>query len=60
LFDAPLWAVFVAAVPTGASVPQVGPMVRARWADGPFCWNVLTKLLTSLEGARIVPATRAR
>ncbi|MFF5980808.1 MFS transporter [Streptomyces olindensis] len=31
LFDAPLWAVFVAAVPTGASVPQVGPMVRARW-----------------------------
>ncbi|MEU9573162.1 MFS transporter [Streptomyces massasporeus] len=31
LLDAPLWAVFVAAVPTGASVPQVGPMVRARW-----------------------------
>ncbi|MGW1978697.1 MFS transporter [Streptomyces sp. NPDC001889] len=32
LADAPLWALFVAAVPTGASVPQVGPMVRARWA----------------------------
>ncbi|WP_217163722.1 MFS transporter [Streptomyces sp. AC512_CC834] len=32
LSDAPLWALFVAAVPTGASVPQVGPMVRARWA----------------------------
>jgi MFS family permease len=31
LMDAPLWALFAAAVPTGASVPQVGPMVRARW-----------------------------
>jgi MFS family permease len=31
LGHAPLWALFVAAVPTGASVPQVGPMVRARW-----------------------------
>ncbi|MGW0560079.1 MFS transporter [Streptomyces sp. NPDC003016] len=32
LSGAPLWALFVAAVPTGASVPQIGPMVRARWA----------------------------
>ncbi|WP_351233646.1 MFS transporter [Streptomyces sp. NPDC002133] len=32
LANAPLWALFAAAVPTGASVPQVGPMVRARWA----------------------------
>ncbi|MGI5482294.1 MFS transporter [Streptomyces lavendofoliae] len=32
LADAPLWALFAAAVPTGASVPQVGPMVRSRWA----------------------------
>ncbi|NUL25700.1 MFS transporter [Streptomyces lunaelactis] len=32
LANAPLWALFVAAVPTGASVPQIGPMVRARWA----------------------------
>ncbi|MFF3753037.1 MFS transporter [Streptomyces sp. NPDC002018] len=32
LADAPLWALFVAAVPTGASVPQIGPMVRSRWA----------------------------
>ncbi|MFG2560000.1 MFS transporter [Streptomyces sp. NPDC048496] len=32
LADAPLWLLFLAAVPTGASVPQVGPMVRARWA----------------------------
>ncbi|WP_406105962.1 MFS transporter [Streptomyces sp. NBC_01003] len=31
LTDAPLWALFVAAVPTGASTPQIGPMVRARW-----------------------------
>nr|WP_203606633.1 MFS transporter [Streptomyces sp. SID11385] len=32
LADAPLWALFLLAVPAGASVPQVGPMVRARWA----------------------------
>lgn len=32
LLHAPLWALFAAAVPAGASVPQVGPMVRARWA----------------------------
>ncbi|WP_030419673.1 MFS transporter [Streptomyces sp. TP-A0875] len=32
LAHAPLWALFAAAVPTGASVPQIGPMVRARWA----------------------------
>ncbi|MER6088343.1 MFS transporter [Streptomyces bluensis] len=31
LADAPLWTLFAAAVPTGASVPQIGPMVRARW-----------------------------
>ncbi|MEU5281987.1 MFS transporter [Streptomyces asoensis] len=31
LTHAPLWTVFLAAVPTGASVPQIGPMVRARW-----------------------------
>lgn len=31
LADAPMWALFAAAVPTGASVPQIGPMVRARW-----------------------------
>ncbi|MGX1883151.1 MFS transporter [Streptomyces sp. NPDC055287] len=32
LSGAPMWALFAAAVPTGASVPQIGPMVRARWA----------------------------
>ncbi|PAZ14592.1 MFS transporter [Streptomyces sp. SA15] len=32
LADAPLWALLAAAVPTGASIPQIGPMVRARWA----------------------------
>ncbi|MEN3584081.1 MFS transporter [Streptomyces sp. ZYX-F-203] len=31
LAHAPLWLLFLVAVPTGASVPQVGPMVRARW-----------------------------
>ncbi|MEU6217288.1 MFS transporter [Streptomyces sp. NPDC047022] len=31
LAHAPLWVLFAASVPTGASVPQVGPMVRARW-----------------------------
>ncbi|MFC4498696.1 MULTISPECIES: MFS transporter [Streptomyces] len=31
LAHAPLWALFAAAVPTGASVPHIGPMVRARW-----------------------------
>ncbi|GGJ23447.1 MFS transporter [Streptomyces brasiliensis] len=31
LSHAPLWALFTAAVPAGASVPQIGPMVRARW-----------------------------
>jgi MFS family permease len=31
LSHAPLWALLVAAVPTGASQPQIGPMVRARW-----------------------------
>ncbi|MEW1667735.1 MFS transporter [Streptomyces albidoflavus] len=32
LTGAPLWMLFAAAVPTGASVPQIGPMVRSRWA----------------------------
>ncbi|NJP99816.1 MFS transporter [Streptomyces zingiberis] len=32
LLGAPLWALFAAAVPAGASVPQVSPMVRSRWA----------------------------
>ncbi|MFD5752103.1 MFS transporter [Streptomyces sp. NPDC127033] len=32
LTGAPLWALFAAALPTGASVPQIGPMVRSRWA----------------------------
>ncbi|MET8539347.1 MFS transporter [Kitasatospora sp. NPDC004799] len=39
LGHAPAWSLFLAAVPAGASVPQVGAMVRARWvarftADG--------------------------
>ncbi|MFF7992953.1 MFS transporter [Kitasatospora xanthocidica] len=40
LGHAPAWSLFLAAVPAGASVPQIGAMVRARWvarftADGP-------------------------
>ncbi|WP_425832694.1 MFS transporter [Streptomyces fractus] len=31
LSGAPTWALFLAAVPTGASTPQIGPMVRSRW-----------------------------
>ncbi|MFP5019459.1 MFS transporter [Pseudonocardia phyllosphaerae] len=37
---APLWALLAAAVPAGATAPQIGPMVRARWSallgDGPL------------------------
>ncbi|WP_381797410.1 MFS transporter [Streptomyces niveus] len=50
LAGAPLWALFVAAVPTGASVPQVGPMVRARWA---------ALLGSSEERARLLPTAAA-
>ncbi|MEV0641032.1 MFS transporter [Streptomyces sp. NPDC050619] len=32
LSHAPLWALLLAAVPTGASQPQIGPMMRARWS----------------------------
>ncbi|GAA2804505.1 MFS transporter [Kitasatospora paracochleata] len=31
LGHAPVWTLFLAAVPAGASVPQIGAMVRARW-----------------------------
>ncbi|WP_395298580.1 MFS transporter [Kitasatospora hibisci] len=31
LGHAPVWSLFLAAAPAGASVPQVGAMVRARW-----------------------------
>ncbi|MFJ6833199.1 MFS transporter [Streptomyces sp. NPDC091209] len=46
LTGAPLWALFVAAVPTGASVPQVGPMVRARWG-------------VKLQGSPLMPTAAA-
>ncbi|WP_329384444.1 MFS transporter [Streptomyces sp. NBC_01351] len=32
LLGSPLWALALAAIPAGATVPQVGPMVRSRWA----------------------------
>ncbi|MFJ6935559.1 MFS transporter [Streptomyces sp. NPDC101132] len=46
LLGAPLWALALAAVPAGASVPQVGPMVRARWAS-------------RLEGSPLLPTAAA-
>jgi MFS family permease len=46
LADAPLWVLFVAAVPTGASVPQVSPMVRARWG-------------VKLQGSPLMPTAAA-
>jgi MFS family permease len=50
LADAPLWALFAAAVPTGASVPQVGPMVRSRWAAA---------LTRSPRGTALLPTAAA-
>ncbi|MFF4103442.1 MFS transporter [Streptomyces sp. NPDC001903] len=46
LLGAPVWALALAAVPAGASVPQVGPMVRARWA-------------AKLEGSPLLPTAAA-
>ncbi|MGW7329647.1 MFS transporter [Streptomyces sp. NPDC054840] len=46
LLGAPVWALALAAVPAGASVPQVGPMVRARWA-------------AKLEGSALLPTAAA-
>ncbi|MFH8366013.1 MFS transporter [Streptomyces sp. NPDC018031] len=46
LLHAPLWALCLAAVPAGASVPQIGPMVRARWAS-------------RLEGSPLMPTAAA-
>ncbi|MGW9069927.1 MFS transporter [Streptomyces yangpuensis] len=46
LADANVWFLALAAVPTGASVPQVGPMVRARWA-------------ARLEGSPLLPTAAA-
>ncbi|MFF3613541.1 MFS transporter [Streptomyces sp. NPDC002580] len=46
LAGAPLWVLFAAAVPTGASVPQVGPMVRARWG-------------VKLQGSPLMPTAAA-
>ncbi|WP_354642001.1 MFS transporter [Kitasatospora camelliae] len=43
LGHAPVWALLLAAAPAGASVPQIGAMVRARWvaklADNPPVLN---------------------
>ncbi|KJY22293.1 MULTISPECIES: MFS transporter [Streptomyces] len=46
LADADVWFLALAAIPAGASVPQVGPMVRARWA-------------ARLEGSPLLPTAAA-
>ncbi|MEU9028778.1 MFS transporter [Streptomyces sp. NPDC048383] len=46
LIGTPLWVLALAAVPAGASVPQVGPMVRSRWA-------------AKLEGSPLLPTAAA-
>ncbi|MEU4354961.1 MFS transporter [Streptomyces virginiae] len=46
LADADVWLLALAAIPAGASVPQVGPMVRARWA-------------ARLEGSPLLPTAAA-
>lgn len=46
LLGAPVLALAAAAIPAGASVPQVGPMVRARWA-------------AKLEGSPLLPTAAA-
>lgn len=44
--DAPTWTLFVTAVAAGASVPQIGSMVRARW-------------VAKLEGQPLLPTAFA-
>jgi MFS family permease len=63
LSRAPLWALLLAAVPAGASVPQVGPMVRARWAhllrDGTGTGNGKTGNGRGAGGARLLSTAAA-
>ncbi|MFG2329455.1 MFS transporter [Streptomyces sp. NPDC048604] len=65
LAGAPMWALLLAAVPTGASVPQIGPMVRARWAaklDGnplmptAAAWESVTDEFTFVVGPVLATA----
>ncbi|WOX23874.1 MFS transporter [Streptomyces solicathayae] len=65
LAGAPMWALLLAAVPSGASVPQVGPMVRARWAaklDGnplmptAAAWESVTDEFTFVVGPVLATA----
>ncbi|HEX5566347.1 MAG TPA: MFS transporter [Streptomyces sp.] len=52
LSRAPLWALLLAAVPAGASMPQVSAMVRARWAH-------LLRDDPDTGGARLLPTAAA-
>ncbi|HWM37207.1 MAG TPA: MFS transporter [Streptomyces sp.] len=44
LREAPLWTLFAAAVPAGASTPPISPMVRARWSA---CLDDTSPLMTT-------------
>ncbi|MFD1828547.1 MFS transporter [Streptomyces desertarenae] len=57
LAEAPLWALLLAAVPAGASVPQIGPMVRARWAH--LLRDDAAGPSGSPGGARLLPTAAA-
>ncbi|MFI9270705.1 MFS transporter [Kitasatospora sp. NPDC052896] len=67
LGHAPLWTLFVAAAPAGATIPQIGAMVRARWvaklADQPpgylntaFAFESVTDEFTFVVGPVIASA----
>ncbi|SHL95885.1 MFS transporter [Actinacidiphila paucisporea] len=51
LAHAPTWALFAAAIPTGATVPQVGPMVRSRWAVALDCGSARPSSLAQTAAA---------
>nr|WP_229698439.1 MFS transporter [Wenjunlia tyrosinilytica] len=65
LSGAPEWTLYAAAVPAGASVPQIGPMIRSRWMEslgdspltGPaFALESVTDELTFVLGPVIATA----
>ncbi|GAA3010316.1 MFS transporter [Kitasatospora albolonga] len=69
LGHAPAWALFLAAAPAGASVPQIGAMVRSRWvarlSDSPatlntaFAFESVTDEFTFVVGPVLATAIAA-
>lgn len=49
LRDAPLWALFAAAIPAGATTPPISPMVRARWSSSLDGSSPLTTTAAAFE-----------